>query len=103
MTDLDTALRAADEKLPEAARLIRDHLEALLERIATLRYAADRGNLRAGEAERERDALREALDIFVRCAYPVSKEIDPRGHVWCMGWLDQALSSARVALKKERK
>ena len=47
-----------------------------------------------GEIER---AL-EALNIFVKCAYIVSEEIDPRGHRWCEAWLDQALPIARQAL-----
>lgn len=43
--------------------------------------------------------LHEALRIFVGCAYPVSPEINPRGHNWSEGWLDEALANARTVLK----
>ena len=45
----------------------------------------------AGEIVR----LREALDLFTRSAYPVSEEINPRGHNWCEAYLDQALVNVR--------
>ena len=45
--------------------------------------------------------LEEALRIFVACAYPVSKEINPRGHNWSEAYLDAALRDARAVLKKQ--
>ncbi len=49
------------------------------------------------EAEVER--LRTSLGYFVGCAYPVSTEINPRGHAWRgEDALDFALAEARVTL-----
>lgn len=45
-------------------------------------------------------ALEEALRIFMRGAYPVSIEINQRGHDWCEPYLDEALDIARKALGK---
>lgn len=43
--------------------------------------------------------LRQALRIFVGCAYPVATEINPRGHAWRPeASLDYALEEARKAL-----
>ncbi len=52
---------------------------------------------------REKDAvierLQAALKLFVRCAYPVAKEINPRGYDWMPEKsLDYALEEARKAL-----
>jgi hypothetical protein len=47
--------------------------------------------------------LREALRIFVGCAYPVSTEIDPRGHRWSEAYLDQALEIGIAALENHQK
>lgn len=44
----------------------------------------------------ENEKLREALRLFMGAATPVSTEIDPRGYVWSLGYLDQA----RTALKE---
>ena len=53
------------------------------------------------KAEIER--LRAALRIFVGCAYPVSTEINPRGHAWrSEESLDYALSEATKALNVEQ-
>lgn len=52
----------------------------------------------ADEIERLRaevERLREALRLFVGAAYPVSAEIDQRGHRWSEAYLDDALSHAR--------
>jgi len=104
------AAQAADLHVPDAAKVVREHLEALVTEIALIQAALNESinkgislEARAEQAERERDALREALDIFERCAYPVSTEINPRGHDWCIGWLDQALPIAREALKRNEK
>ena len=51
------------------------------------------------EAEAQRDALLEALRVFVSCASPVATEIDERGHSWTEAYLDQALPIARAAIK----
>jgi hypothetical protein len=45
--------------------------------------------------------LREALNIFAKCAYPVATEINPRGHNWSEAYLDQALPIAQAALEKK--
>jgi hypothetical protein len=50
--------------------------------------------------EAQRDALLEALRVFVSCALPVSTEIDERGHRWTEAYLDQALPIARAAIAK---
>lgn len=47
----------------------------------------------------ERNILREAVNVFVRCSFPADTSIDPRGYGWCEGWLDEALVIARDALK----
>lgn len=49
-------------------------------------------------APQSEPTLREALRIFIGCAYPVSTEIDLRGHRWSEAYLDQALETARAAL-----
>ncbi len=46
----------------------------------------------------DRDRMREALSIFVKCSYPADTSIDPRGYGWCEAWLDEALPIARAAL-----
>jgi hypothetical protein len=38
-----------------------------------------------------RDAV---LAQFLRCAYPVAPEINPRGYNWCEAWLDEARAAA---------
>ena len=49
---------------------------------------------------REVERLRQALDYFVGCSYPVAKEINPRGHNWRgEDALDFALGEAKIALK----
>lgn len=62
--------------LPEVYRL-RRHIEAQADELAN---------------------MREALNCFVRGQYPVSPEINPRGHNWCEPYLDEALLIARAAL-----
>lgn len=52
--------------------------------------------LAARDAEVAR--LREAVKIFLRCAYPVTTEIDRRGHSWSEAYLDEALPIASAAL-----
>ena len=47
----------------------------------------------------QRDALLEALRMFVSCAIPVSTKIDERGYGWTQAYLDQALPKARAAIK----
>jgi hypothetical protein len=60
------------------------------------------------EAERdiarlENERLRAALRYFVGCAYPVSTEINPRGHAWRgEDSLDFALGEAKLALGDEQ-
>lgn len=44
--------------------------------------------------------LLEALRVFVSCAYPVSTEIDERGHRWAEAYLEKALPVARAAIAK---
>ena len=39
----------------------------------------------------------ELLDLFTRAAYPVAKEINPRGYNWSEAYLDQALAQVRRA------
>ena len=51
------------------------------------------------ELRAQRDALLEALRMFVSCAIPVSTKIDERGHGWTQAYLDQALPKARAAIK----
>ncbi len=47
----------------------------------------------------EIERLRAVLTLFVRCAYPVSKELNPRGHSWMPEKnLDYALEEAKAAL-----
>lgn len=59
------------------------------------------GDIREWHDEIKR--LRLALRIFVGCAYPVAKEINPRGHDWRdEGALDFALSEAKSALSTSR-
>lgn len=41
----------------------------------------------------------ELLRLFVGAAYPVAKEINPRGHNWSEAYLDQALAATRKAGK----
>jgi len=62
---------------------------------------------KAVDTEAERDRLRadvRELVEFVRqfngCAYPVAKEIDPRGHRWSEIWLDHALRVSTALLAK---
>jgi hypothetical protein len=43
-------------------------------------------------------AVREALNIFLKCAYPVSKVINPRGYNWSEAYLDRAKPIAEAAL-----
>ena len=43
-------------------------------------------------------ALRQALGLFIKSAYPVATEIDPRGHNWSMAYLESALENARLAM-----
>jgi hypothetical protein len=55
-------------------------------------------------SENERLRLRiEALEAALRqarsCAYPVSTEIDPRGHRWSEAYLDQLLPTINDLLK----
>lgn len=47
----------------------------------------------------ENDRLRAALSLFVACAYPVAKSINPRGYAWRSEVnLDCALDEAETAL-----
>ena len=46
------------------------------------------------------DEVAEVLRIFMKCAYPVSTEINPRGHDWCEAYLDEALEEARALLTR---
>lgn len=51
------------------------------------------------KCQTETEILRTALRIFVGCAYPVAREINPRGHDWRgEDSLDYALTVAREAL-----
>ena len=79
---------------PEALRLA-DELEVEHYPWPRLPAAAELRRLHA-----QRDALLEALRVFVSCAYPVSTEIDERGHSWTEAYLDQALPIARAAIAK---
>jgi len=45
-------------------------------------------------------ALRGALRIFTGAAYPVSVEINDRGHAWSEAYLDQALQEANEILSR---
>lgn len=51
------------------------------------------------ELERRCAALREALNVFVKAAYPVSSEINPRGWNWCEAYLDHAREIALPLLE----
>lgn len=42
----------------------------------------------------------EALEIFMRCAYPVAKEINPRGYNWSEAYLDDAMAEGARCLAK---
>jgi regulator of replication initiation timing len=42
----------------------------------------------------------EALRLFTHACYPVSTEIDPRGHRWSEAYLDEALAVTRTVLVK---
>jgi hypothetical protein len=60
----------------------------------------------AASAEHPKDVQRnrlEALEAALRqarsCAYPVSTEIDPRGHRWSEAYLDQLLPTINTLLK----
>jgi hypothetical protein len=44
------------------------------------------------------ERVRLALRLFVGAAYPVSPQIDPRGHRWSDAYLEQALPVAVDAL-----
>lgn len=53
------------------------------------------------KAENER--LRTVLRYFVGCAYPVAKEINPRGYDWrSPDALDYALGEAKAVLNNEQ-
>lgn len=55
------------------------------------------------EQREEIERLREALRLFVGCAYPVATEINPRGHAWRPEEsLDYALSEAKKVLGSEQ-
>lgn len=45
------------------------------------------------------DPVREALRAFVGAAYPVTNQINERGHNWSEAYLDEALALARAALE----
>lgn len=54
------------------------------------------------EAENER--MRRAVRYFIGCSYPVSTEINPRGHAWRgEESLDFALGEALAAVGREGK
>ena len=44
------------------------------------------------------EEAREALKIFLNCAFPADTSIDPRGYSWCEAWLDEARPIASRAL-----
>ena len=44
------------------------------------------------------EELQQALGLFVKAAYPVSTEINPRGHNWSEAYLDAALENSRAAM-----
>lgn len=46
----------------------------------------------------------DALDAarFLRCAYPVAPEINPRGYNWCEAWLDELRSAIGTSTSKGR-
>ncbi len=46
------------------------------------------------------DQVREALAMMIRCAYPVSTDIDSRGYQWSEAWLDDVLPIAKAALSR---
>ena len=112
--DKPEALRLADElrAAPErsrtsfeaAAELRRLHAEN--ERLHQINQSHEvklsvRGyEIQIADLEAQRDALLEALRVFVSCALPVSTEIDERGHSWTEAYLDQALPIARAAIAK---
>lgn len=61
---------------------------------------AENERLRAEVDASQRDA--EILRLFVGAAFPISKEIDPRGYTWCQAYLDNALSQAVRQEKSEQ-
>jgi hypothetical protein len=57
------------------------------------------GKLQMDEAATRIEALEAALRQARSCAYPVSTEIDPRGHRWSDAYLDQLLPAINDLLK----
>jgi hypothetical protein len=73
----------------------------------TLRKAArdiaEQGHFGWGNSSSDAADRIEALEAVLRqarsCAYPVSKNIDPRGHRWSDAYLDQLLPAINDLLK----
>lgn len=92
------ALKERPDCITEVAEYVFEN--AFSEYIAALRAARKR----EGEAVAENERLRKALRIFRGCAYPVSTEINPRGHDWRgEESLDYALSECEAALNEGAK
>jgi hypothetical protein len=53
----------------------------------------------SAEAASRIEALEAALRQARSCAYPVSTEIDPRGHRWSEAYLEQLLPAINDLLK----
>lgn len=65
--------------------------------VGDLLNANDEHEARITTLEADLKVAREALRIFVGCAYPVALEINARGYNWSEAYLDQAWLIAHVA------
>lgn len=83
------ALIAEIERIELVSRLSCNH-------DAYMAVLAERDQLKA-----ENEALRSALRAFTGARYPVSLQIDMRGHRWSEPYLDEAMELAKRAMAKE--
>ena len=90
------ALIAENELLRARVNTIECQLEVSEDTLRTIRRCLHQAE---GDIDQNRELV-DALRLFVAASYPVSAEIDKRGHRWCEAWLDEALEGARKAMTK---
>lgn len=90
------ALIAENELLCSRADTAECRLEVSEDTLRTIRRCLRQAE---GDIDQNRELV-AALRLFVAASYPVSTEIDKRGHRWCEAWLDDALEGARNAMRK---
>jgi len=90
------ALIAENESLRTTENTTACRLEVSEDTLRTIRRCLHQAE---GDIDQNRELV-DALRLFMGGCYPVSTEIDRRGHRWTEAYLDDALHAARMAMAK---